>query len=168
MKTASIDRARIFGLVMFVLIGAWDVDAMRPHIAAHSWFTLALVCHFLAAHMADYLTVGRLLHRFDPQVFANLELAPFASLAVSTATAAGAMETANERSRENTVESFAVRQALERGWQKLFRPQPPLSLVPRQVTAKLYAFTITTTEAAQAAGASSTVTRTQYSIRPLE
>ena len=41
---------------------------MRPHIAAHSWTTLTFVSLFLAAHLSDYLTVGRLLHR--PLIFA--------------------------------------------------------------------------------------------------
>lgn len=55
MKTRS-----IFGLVLIIAVLAWDVDAMLPHIAAHSWLTLAYVCVFFVGHLVDYLTIGRL------------------------------------------------------------------------------------------------------------
>ena len=71
MKATSTKTARAFGLVMIVLIGAWDIDAMRPHIAAHSWYTLSFVLLFLAVHLGNYLTVGRLIYRFDPLRFAE-------------------------------------------------------------------------------------------------
>jgi hypothetical protein len=63
--------ARILGLILIVLVGAWDIDAMRPHIAAHSWYTLSFVLLFLAVHLGNYLTVGRLIYRFDPLQFAE-------------------------------------------------------------------------------------------------
>ena len=63
--------ARIFGVILIVLVGAWDIDAMRPHIAAHSWYTLLFVSLFLTVHVGNYLTVGRLIYRFDPLRFAE-------------------------------------------------------------------------------------------------
>ena len=51
---------RVIGLVLICSVCAWDVDAMRPHIAAHSWLTLAYVSIFLVGHVTDYLTIGRL------------------------------------------------------------------------------------------------------------
>jgi hypothetical protein len=160
MKANSTKMARAFGLVMIVLIGAWDIDAMRPHIAAHSWYTLLLVGLFLAAHVGDYLTVGRLINRFDPLIFANLE--QFASPGLFLV---------ENRKTEPAIPVVSVqltlRHVLRAGWQKLFVYQPPLSLVPRQVTAKLYAFTITESEAAQAVG-SLAVMRPRYSVVPLE
>lgn len=63
--------ARVFGLIMIVFVGAWDIDAMRPHIVAHSWYTLSFVLLFLAVHLGNYLTVGRLIYRFDPLQFAQ-------------------------------------------------------------------------------------------------
>jgi hypothetical protein len=69
MTPRSAKTARLFGFVLIALVCAWDVDAMRPHIAAHSWTTLAFVSLFLAAHLSDYFTVGRLIHR--PLTFAN-------------------------------------------------------------------------------------------------
>jgi hypothetical protein len=71
--------SRLFGFVLIALVSAWDIDAMRPHIAAHSWNTLAFVWLFLAAHLSDYLTVGRLVHH--PLAFADatgMALAPVA------------------------------------------------------------------------------------------
>ena len=71
--------SRLFGFVLIALVSAWDIDAMRPHIAAHSWNTLAFVWLFLAAHLSDYLTVGRLVHR--PLAFEDatgMALAPVA------------------------------------------------------------------------------------------
>jgi hypothetical protein len=73
MKRLSVTTTRLFGLILFVAISAWDIDAMRPHIAAHSWDTLAFVSLFLAAHLSDYLTVGRIVNRFDPLAFGNVD-----------------------------------------------------------------------------------------------
>jgi hypothetical protein len=145
--------AQIFGLVMIVLVSAWDVDAMRPHIAAHSWYTLAFVALFLAAHLGDYLTVGRLIHRFDPLLFAKTdELAPAALFLVENAPA---------------PERISFARPLHAGWQKLFAYLRPPSLLPRQTTARLYAFTITNAEAAQVSG-TSVVSRPHYSVVPVE
>jgi hypothetical protein len=47
------------------------MDAMRPHIAAHSWATLAFVALYLIVHLSNYFTVGRLIHRLDPLVLAG-------------------------------------------------------------------------------------------------
>ncbi len=144
--------ARIFGVVMIVLVSAWDVDAMRPHVAAHSWYTLAFVAVFLAAHLGDYLTVGRLIHRFDPLIFAKPDtFAPAALFLVEN----GPVQ-----------ERISFAQALHTAWQKLFVYQQPPSLLPHQ-TAKLYAFAINTAEAAQVSGAP-VVTLPQYSIVPVE
>src|ERR1700750_672478 len=73
MNRRSATAARVFGLVHFIAIAAWDIDAMRPHIAAHSWTTLAFVSLFLAAPLSDYFTVGRLVNRLDPLTFTNAE-----------------------------------------------------------------------------------------------
>jgi hypothetical protein len=111
--------ARLFGFVLILLVSAWDVDAMRPHVAAHSWSTLAFVSLFLAAHLSDYLTVGRLVHR--PLAFADatgMALSPVAY---------------NETKR------------------------------PAQ-TAELYTFSILTTTAAQASGASYPLTQQRITV----
>lgn len=60
MKTRS-----IIGLVMILAVLAWDVDAMRPHVAAHSWLTLAYVSIFFLGHLVDYLTIGRIVNRMQ-------------------------------------------------------------------------------------------------------
>jgi hypothetical protein len=73
MTRRSVKIARLFGFILFVLISAWDVDAMRPHIAAHSWTTLAFVSLFLAAHLSDYFTLGRLVSRLDPLILGNAD-----------------------------------------------------------------------------------------------
>jgi hypothetical protein len=73
MTRRSVKIARLFGFILFVLIGAWDVDAMRPHIAAHSWTTLAFVSLFLAAHLSDYFTQGRPVSRLDPLFLRNAD-----------------------------------------------------------------------------------------------
>jgi hypothetical protein len=73
MTRHSATTARVFGFILFLLICAWDVDAMRPHIAARSWTTLAFVSLFLAAHLSDYLTIGRLVNRLDSLTFANAD-----------------------------------------------------------------------------------------------
>jgi hypothetical protein len=73
MTRRSAYAARIFGAILIALICAWDMDAMRPHIAAHSWGTLALVALFLIVHLTDYLTVGRIVNRLDPLVLEALD-----------------------------------------------------------------------------------------------
>jgi hypothetical protein len=73
MTRRSVKIARLFGFILFALISAWDVDAMRPHIAAHSWTTLAFVSLFLAAHLSDYFTLGRLVGRLDPLFLRNAD-----------------------------------------------------------------------------------------------
>jgi hypothetical protein len=73
MTRRSVKIARLFGFILFALISAWDVDAMRPHIAAHSWTTLAFVSLFLAAHLSDYFTLGRLVSRLDPLILGNAD-----------------------------------------------------------------------------------------------
>ena len=65
MSRRSANAARLFGLIMILMVSAWDMDAMRPHIAAHSWYTLAFVALFLVVHLSDYLTVGQLVTRLD-------------------------------------------------------------------------------------------------------
>ena len=65
MSRRSANAARLFGLIMILMVSAWDMDAMRPHIAAHSWYTLGLVAIFLIVHLSDYLTVGQLVTRLD-------------------------------------------------------------------------------------------------------
>ena len=160
MKANSTKIARAFGLVMILLVGAWDMDAMRPHLAAHSWYTLFLVGLFFAAHLGNYLTVGRLINRFDPLIFANLQelTAPGLFLVEDRKPDLAAFAL--------TVQ-FSVPQALRAGWQRLFAYEQPVSLVPHQPTAKLYAFTITESEAAQAVGAPAAL-RPHYSIIPIE
>jgi hypothetical protein len=78
MARSSANTARIFGIILIVLISAWDMDAMRPHIVAHSWGTLGLVALFLVVHLSDYLTVGRLVNHLDPLVFAMADATPTA------------------------------------------------------------------------------------------
>ncbi len=73
MNRRSAIIVRLFGVILILLVSAWDVDAMRAHIAAHSWTTLAFVSLFLAAHLTDYLTVGRIVNRFDPLAFAGAD-----------------------------------------------------------------------------------------------
>lgn len=52
--------AKLLGLVMICAVVAWDVDALRLHIMARSWTTLAYVSLYPLGHILDYLTVGRL------------------------------------------------------------------------------------------------------------
>jgi hypothetical protein len=73
MNRRSATIARLFGVILILLVSAWDVDAMRAHIAARSWTTLAFVCLFLAAHLSDYLTVGRIVNHFNPLAFENAD-----------------------------------------------------------------------------------------------
>jgi hypothetical protein len=70
MTRRSANTAQLFGLILIVLVSAWDMDAMRAHIARHSWTTLAIVISYLFVHLFNYLTVGRLIHRLDALVFA--------------------------------------------------------------------------------------------------
>jgi hypothetical protein len=53
-------RAKYVGVVLIVLVSLWDCDAMRAHIVAHSWVTLAWVSLYLVAHLSDFATIGRL------------------------------------------------------------------------------------------------------------
>jgi hypothetical protein len=69
MTRRSSNTAQLIGLILIALICAWDMDAMRAHIARHSWTTLALVATYLFVHVSNYLTVGRLIHRLDALVF---------------------------------------------------------------------------------------------------
>ena len=85
MTRRSANAARIFGAILIALICAWDMDAMRPHIAAHSWGTLAFVALFLIVHLSNYLTVGRIVNRLDPLVFAALDRQPSLTLSQPTA-----------------------------------------------------------------------------------
>jgi hypothetical protein len=71
MTRRSAKSAQLFGIILTLLICAWDMDAMRPHIAAHSWATLAFVSLYLLVHLSNYVTVGRLIHRLDPLVLTN-------------------------------------------------------------------------------------------------
>jgi hypothetical protein len=124
----SARTARLFGFILILLVCAWDVDAMRPHIAAHSWTTLAFVSLFLTAHLSDYLTVGRLVHR--PLTFPNangIALAPVAH-----------------------------------GETK--RPAQPTTRKAIQ-TAELYTFSIVTTTAARASGASYPLTQQHITVQ---
>ncbi|MFL6303531.1 MAG: hypothetical protein ACJ72H_08310 [Candidatus Sulfotelmatobacter sp.] len=86
MNRRSARTAQIFGAILILLISAWDMDAMRPHIAAHSWATLAFVTLYLVVHVSNYLTVGRLVHHLDPLVltiplaFADTDSMPLPAL----------------------------------------------------------------------------------------
>lgn len=51
------------GVLLISAVSVWDIDAMRPHIAQHSWVTLGYVSMFLIGHVTDYLTIGRLVNR---------------------------------------------------------------------------------------------------------
>lgn len=131
---------------MIVMVSAWDMDAMRIHIAARSWYTLAFVALFLVVHVSDYLTVGRLVNRVDSLLLAAIDhAAPVHVLREEKLRA--------EKLRKEKLEDGVAR--LPRyAWQRflsLWQPQP--SPVPRQATAKLYTFTAVTTTAAQVSGA---------------
>ena len=82
MTSRSAKPAQLFGVILTLLICAWDMDAMRPHIAAHSWTTLTLVSIYLVVHLSNYLTVGRLIHRLDPLLLANPASSPQAGAMV--------------------------------------------------------------------------------------
>ena len=135
-RQRSAKAARLFGLIMIVMVSAWDMDAMRIHIAARSWYTLAFVALFLVVHVSDYLTVGRLVNRIDPFILATID-------------GAVPVHALREEEREDEV-TYLPRY----GWQRFFSLwQPQLSPIPRQATAKLYTFTAVTTTAAQVSGA---------------
>lgn len=51
-------RVNIFGIVLTVAVALWDIDAMRPHVTAHSWVTLAYVCVFFIGHVVDAVALG--------------------------------------------------------------------------------------------------------------
>jgi hypothetical protein len=132
----SAKAARLFGLIMILMVSAWDMDAMRIHIAARSWYTLAFVALFLVVHVSDYLTVGRLVNRIDSFILATID-------------GAVPVHALREEEREDEV-TYLPRY----GWQRFFSLwQPQLSPIPRQATAKLYTFTAVTTTAAQVSGA---------------
>ena len=71
MARRSANAARIFGIILIVLISAWDMDAMRPHIAAHSWGTLALVALFNRIGMRIHLGRINLQYSMTPPGFAG-------------------------------------------------------------------------------------------------
>lgn len=50
--------AKLVGIFITVCTLLWDIDAMRPHVAAHSWLTLAYVSLFFVGHAVDALTTG--------------------------------------------------------------------------------------------------------------
>ncbi len=156
MSRRSAKAARIFGLIMILMVSAWDMDAMRPHIAAHSWYTLAFVAIFLIVHLSDYFTVGQLVTRLD-----SLSLAH----ANGTASAADAARLEDELIRLPGLVS--KKQAAPYGWRRFFpfrRAQPSRHL--GQPTAKLYTFTAVTTTAAQASGAPYPITQQHYVVEP--
>lgn len=156
MSRRSAKVARIFGLIMILLVSAWDMDAMRPHIAAHSWYTLAFVALFLAVHLSDYLTVGQLVTRIDPL-----------ALAVADRMTAAAHNGHPESELILMPALAAQKPATRHGWRSFFpqrRPQPALNL--GQPTAKLYTFTAVITTAAQASGAPYPITQQHYVVKP--
>jgi hypothetical protein len=156
MSRRSAKAARLFGLIMILMVSAWDMDAMRPHIAAHSWYTLAFVALFLIVHVSDYLTVGQLVTRIDPLALAD----PDRKAA-----------TAHNGNPENELIRMpgllADKPATRYSWRSFFprhRPEPSLNL--GQPTAKLYTFTAVTTTAAQASGAPYPITQQHYVVKP--
>lgn len=153
MKQSSVNAARWFGLIMIVLISAWDIDAMRPHIAAHSWDTLAFVSLFPIVHVSNYLTVGQLVNRMSPLLFENTS-----SVTSSTALPAG---------QDNSDLSGILpggRDSRHR-WRRFFPPQQvPPSLLSGPSDAKLYTFTAATTTAAQVSGSPHPVTRRHFTL----
>jgi hypothetical protein len=140
----SIRRARLFGLVLIALVCGWDMDAMRAHLLARSWYTLAPVGLFLVAHLADYLTVGRLIYRFDPGHFASH--AGGSLFLVTAAPAAAADPPAGA-----PVASLA-RGPLVAWWDRMVAYEPPLSLRPEPAPARMYAFRASGDAMTQAGG----------------
>jgi len=146
MSRRSANAARLFGLIMILMVCAWDVDAMRPHIAAHSWYTLGFVAVFLIVHLSDYLTVGRFVTRLD------LLVDPFA-LAVADGMARAGNDAQQENEKIGPAGLFPLR-----------RQQP--SVKSGQPTAKLYTFTAVTTTAAKVSGAPYPVTQQHFVVKP--
>jgi hypothetical protein len=155
MKESSRNAARWFGLIMIVLIAAWDIDAMRLHIAAHSWDTLAFVSLFLIVHVSNYLTVGQLMNHIDPSIFQNAASASSSeALPVSYVVINLAAVTASARDSRH-------------GWRKLFPLQwSQPSLLSGPSPARLYTFTAVTPAAAQASGSPYPVTRQHLVVEP--
>ena len=56
---------KYLGLALIIAVLVWDVDAMRPHVAAHSYITLCYVAAFFVGHLTDYLTIGRIVNRIS-------------------------------------------------------------------------------------------------------
>jgi hypothetical protein len=154
MRPRSAKSARLFGLIMILMVSAWDMDAMRPHIAAHSWYTLAFVALFLVVHVSDYLTVGRLVTRIDPLALADAH--------------AMTREVREAMMQEDDLSVAVPRKPpASESWRRLFPAhlqQPSLNL--SQPGAKLYTFTAVTTMAAQASGAPYPITRQRFIVEP--
>jgi hypothetical protein len=155
MRRRSANTARIFGLIMILMVSAWDMDAMRPHIAAHSWYTLGLVALFLIVHLSDYLTVGRLVTRIDSLALADAD-----------AVARTIFSAQQKEDRIGLPGLIPPQQASRYSWRRLFpQHRPELSLNLRQPAAKLYTFTAVTTTAAKVSGAPYPITRQHYVIK---
>lgn len=56
---------KTLGLVLIIAVLVWDADAMKAHVVAHSWLTLAYVSIFFIGHLVDYLTIGRIVNRMQ-------------------------------------------------------------------------------------------------------
>jgi hypothetical protein len=157
---------------MILMVSAWDMDAMRPHIAAHSWYTLAFVALFLIVHVSDYLTVGQLVTRLDPLLdpFFDPLFAPLA-LADANAMVAAANDAGLKGKWIGLPGLLSQKQPSPYSWRSFFPPrQPQLALnlnhPTDQPTAKLYTFTAVTTTVAQASGAPYPITQQHYVVKP--
>jgi hypothetical protein len=149
---------------MILMVSAWDMDAMRPHIAAHSWYTLAFVALFLIVHVSDYLTVGRLVTHLDPLVLPLV-------LADADRMIAAANDAGLKGEWIGLPEVLSQKQPSPYSWRSLFplrQPQLALNLhqPTDQPTAKLYTFTAVTTTVAQASGAPYPITQHHYVVKP--
>jgi hypothetical protein len=156
MSRRSAKAARLFGLIMIIMVSAWDMDAMRPHIAAHSWYTLAFVALFLIVHLSDYFTVGQIVTRLDPL-----------ALVVADGIARAANVAQQQEEPIGLPGLVLQKQPSPYSWRRflsLHRQQPSLHL--GRPTAKLYAFTAVTTTAAQASGAPYPITQQHYVVKP--
>ena len=156
MSRRSAKAARLLGLIMIIMVSAWDMDAMRPHIAAHSWYTLAFVALFLIVHLSDYFTVGQLVTRLDPL-----------ALVVADGIARAGNVVQQQEEPIGLPELVLQKQPSPFSWRRLLslhRQQPSLQL--GQPTAKLYTFTAVTTTAAQASGAPYPITQQHYVVEP--
>jgi hypothetical protein len=164
MSRRSAKAARLFGLIMIIMVSAWDMDAMRPHIAAHSWYTLAFVALFLIVHLSDYFTVGQLVTRLDPLVDPLVD--PLALVVADGLARAG--NVAQQQDGPIDLPGLVLqKQPSPFSWRKLLslhRQQPSLHL--GHPTAKLYTFTAVTTTAAQASGATYPITQQHYVVEP--